>query len=491
MRSIVTVLLLLVSVASHAADKPNVLFIAVDDMRPDLGCYGAGFVTSPNLDRLAASGVTFTRAYCQQAVCSPSRTSLLTGKRPDTTQVHDLVTHFRDTIPDTVTLPQIFKRNGYQAVGMGKIYHGGYDDEASWSEPHRSPKGTKGYAIPENQKIVEASRAKGKARGLEGKALQRAGRGPATESADVPDDAYHDGAVAEMAIESLETFAHGDEPFFLAVGFVKPHLPFVSPKKYWDLYDRQSFALPGNYDVPTKDAPPFAGTNWGELRNYSDIPENGALDADKALELIHGYYAALSYTDAQIGKLLDALDEQNLAENTIVVVWGDHGWKLGDHGMWCKHTNYELDAHVPLIMRAPGKQAGIQSERLVEFVDIYPTLAELAGLDAPSDLEGTSFAPLLDDPNRPWKAAAFSQYPRAHERQQLMGYSMATDRHRLTRWADRENPSKLVATELYDHETDPAENVNVAEHPEYAKTLAELSALAEKGWRGVRDELKK
>lgn len=490
MRALFFASLLAIGSTAFAAEKPNVLFIAVDDMRPTFGAYGDGFVKSPNLDRLAAGGVTFTHAYCQQAVCSPSRTSLLTGKRPDATRVWDLVTHFRDNIPQTVTLPQLFKQNGYQSVGMGKIYHGGYDDAASWSIPHRSPKGTTGYAKPANRKIVEASRAKAKERGLKGQALQRAGRGPATESADVSDETYHDGAVAKMAVETLEGFSHGDAPFFLAVGFVKPHLPFVSPKKYWDLYDRSHFSLPENYEVAPKDAPPFAGTNWGELRNYSDIPQNGALDAHKALELIHGYYAALSYTDAQIGKLLDALDRQNLADNTIVVVWGDHGWKLGEHGMWCKHTNYENDARVPLIVRAPGKKAGVTSGGLVEFVDVYPTLADLAGLEAPSDLEGASFAPLLDNPDLPWKAAAFSQYPRSHEGQQLMGYSMTDGRYRLTRWVERKKPSQLVAAELYDHKTDPAENVNVATRPEYAKALGELNALAAKGWKGVRDDLK-
>lgn len=489
MRSLVLTLLLAIGSTAFAADKPNVLFIAVDDMRPTFGAYGAGFVQSPHLDRLAASGVTFTHAYCQQAVCSPSRTSLLTGKRPDTTQVFDLETHFRDKIPDTVTLPQIFKQNGYQSVGMGKIYHGGYDDEASWSVPHRTPQGTERYALPKNQQILAASRANAKKRGAQGRA-PKDGRGPATESADVPDETYHDGAVAKMAVESLEGLAQGEEPFFLAVGFVKPHLPFVSPKKYWDLYDRSDFSLPENYEIAPKDAPPFAGTNWGELRNYSDIPRNGALDADKALELIHGYYAALSYTDAQIGKLLDALDRLNLADNTIVVVWGDHGWKLGEHGMWCKHTNYENDARVPLIMRAPGKKAGVTSGGLVEFVDIYPTLADLAGLEAPSDLEGASFAPLLDNPDLPWKAAAFSQYPRSHGGQQLMGYSMTDGRYRLTRWVERKRPSQLVAAELYDHKTDPAENVNVAARPEYAKALGEVNALAAKGWKGVRDDLK-
>lgn len=490
MRVLIATAVMATGFVATAADRPNVLFIAVDDMRPDLGCYGAGFVKTPNLDRLAASGVTFTRAYCQQAVCSPSRTSLLTGKRPDTTKVWDLETHFRDHIPDTVTLPQLFKQHGYHTAGMGKIYHGGYDDPASWSEPHRMPKNVSTYALPENQRTVERTRSEAQARGLTGRAANRAGRGPASESADVPDETYADGAIAAMAVETLGTLSKKDEPFFLAVGFLKPHLPFVSPKKYWDLYERSQFNLPENYLVPPKDAPPFAGTTWGELRAYSDMPQEGPLSDEKALELIHGYYAALSYTDTQIGKVLDELDRLGLAENTIVVAWGDHGWKLGEHGMWCKHTNFELDAHTVLLMRAPGKKAGVKSAGLVEFVDIYPTLADLAGLPIPQDLEGASFAPLLDEPDRAWKAAAFSQYPRGYERTQLMGYSMRTDRYRFTRWVERKDPKKVVAVELYDHETDPAENVNVAGDAQFAKAVAELNALADRGWRGVRDDLK-
>lgn len=476
--------------SASGAEKPNVLFIAVDDMRPDLGCYGTGFVKTPNLDKLASDGVVFQRAYCQQAVCSPSRTSLLTGKRPDTTKVYDLETHFRDTIPEAVTLPQYFKQSGYQVEGMGKIFHGGLDDKESWSRPHQTPKGTKSYARSENQRIVAESREAARQRGLTGKRLRRSGRGPASESADVSDETFHDGALAAMAVNSLQTLSQGDKPFFLAVGFVKPHLPFVAPKRYWDLYDRSQFALPGNYEVPPKDAPPFAGTNWGELRNYSDIPAEGALKSEKALELIHGYYAALSYMDAQVGKVLAELERSGLDENTIVIVWGDHGWKLGDHGMWCKHTNFELDARVPLIVKAPGKKSGVSSDGLVEFVDIYPSLCELAGLEIPMGLEGVSFAPLMDDPGREWKQAAFSQYPRTHERKQLMGYSLATDRYRFTRWVERKNPSNVIAFELYDHETDPGENVNVASDSRYKEAVAELSALADRGWQGVRDDLK-
>ena len=480
---------LAVAAAASAADRPNVLFVAVDDMRPDLGCYGTDFIKTPNLDRLAAGGLVFDRAYCQQAVCSPSRTSLMTGRRPDTTRVYDLVTHFRDTIPDVVTLPQQFKANGYHAVGMGKIYHGGYDDSASWSEPHLEPKGVVGWALPENQAIQRKRAAAAKAKGLKGQAANRQSRGPATESADVPDETYHDGALAALAVETLGRLAKADEPFFLAVGFHKPHLPFIAPKKYWDFYDRSAFGLPEN-DFRPNDAPPYAIADFGELRAYSDIPSKGPVGDDKALELIHGYYAALSYTDAQVGKLLDALDALDLADDTIVVVWGDHGWKLGEHAAWCKHSNVELDVRVPLILRVPGRTNGQHTPALVEFADIFPSLCDLAGIPKPAGLEGTSFAPLVADPTRPWKAAAFSQYPRTHEGRRLMGYSLTDGRYRLTRWVDRKTPTEVVAAELYDHHYDPAENENVAADPRNADAVKRLTALAERGWRGVRDDLK-
>ena len=265
-------------------------------------------------------------------------------------------------------------------------------------------------------------------------------------------------------MQTLDRFSKREQPFFLAVGFLKPHLPFIAPTKYWNLYDRAAFALPSNM-YPPENMPSFAGTNWGEMRSYSDIPKQGDVTEEQALELIHGYHAALSYTDAQIGKILAELDRLGLAENTIVVVWGDHGWKLGEHDMWCKHTNFELDVRVPLIVRAPGQPAGQTCDRLVEFVDIYPTLCELADIAPPRDLEGTSFVPLLTDPERPWKAAAFSQYPRTHDGQQLMGYSLTDGRYRLTRWVQKKQPHGLVATELYDHQTDAGENVNIADQP--------------------------
>jgi len=471
--------------ASHAAAKApkpvNVLFIAVDDLRPELGCYGNQRVKSPNIDRLARRGVVFNRAYCQQAVCSPSRTSLLTGLRPDSTKVYDLETHFRDTVPDVVTLPQHFKNHGYHAVGMGKIFHGGLNDDLSWSEPWRRPPGS-GYQLEENRALIRRKLAEAKKRGLKGKRLSRAARGPATEMADVPDNAYPDGACADMAIETLRRVK--DKPFFLAAGFLKPHLPFNAPKKYWDLYKREEIRLADNPFAP-KGAPPFALTSFGELRNYDDMPQTGPVSDDDARRLIHGYLACVSYTDAQIGRILDELDRLGLADKTAIVLWGDHGWKLGEHGSWCKHTNFELDARVPMIFAAPGVAgAGKSTNALAEFVDIYPTLCDLAGLPLPGHLEGTSLAPVLDDVEKSVKTAAFGQYPRSHDRRSLMGYSMRTDRWRYIEWIDRKSRD-VVARELYDHQNDPAENENVADKKENESLVERLSRQLAKGegWR--------
>ena len=461
--------------------KPNVLFIAVDDLRPEFGAYGSKYIHSPNLDRLAKQGVTFDSAYCQQAVCSPSRSSFLTGTRPDTTKVWDLVTHFRTATPDVVTLPQHFKNNGYFVQGMGKLYHGGYDDPQSWSVPWSNPK-VKTYSLPENEARQKASQAEKKKRADGDEEGQR---GPAFEGADVPDNTFHDGALAEMAVKTLGELAKKNQPFWLGVGFTKPHLPFVAPKKYWDLYDPAKIALAPNPFRP-KDAPEYAILPGNELRNYQGILA-GPIPDDQARQLKHGYYAAISYMDAQLGKVLDELDRLKLRDNTIIVLWGDHGWKLGEHGAWCKHSNVENDTHAPLIISAPGmKTAGQHSKSLVEFVDVYPTLAELAGLSLPSHLEGTSLVSVLRDPTKTVKTAAFSQYPRPNKGHRLMGYTMRTERYRFTRWVERDDHTKVAAVELYDEQTDPQENTNIANDPKNAALVAKLTEQWEKGWRGAK-----
>jgi iduronate 2-sulfatase len=472
------------SFAAEPAKRPNVLFIAVDDLRPDLGCYGHPEAMTPNIDALAKRGLVFRRAYCQQAVCSPSRTSLLTGLRPDSTKVYDLETHFRKTIPDVVTLPQHFKDNGYVSIGMGKIFHGGLDDPQSWSEPHQNGSAP-GYVLPENRERIAAGRSQAKAAGKKGKALNRAGRGGAFESADVPDNAYHDGSLAEMAVAKLGDLKAKEQPFFLAVGFLKPHLPFNAPQKYFDLYDPAKLKVAANPFRP-KDAPPFAITDYGELRAYYGIPKEGPLDESLARQLVHAYRAATSYTDANIGRVLAELDRLALAESTVVVLWGDHGWKLGEHAGWCKHTCVENDTRSMLIVAAPGTTGiGQPSDRLVEFVDIYPTLCDLTGLPQPKHLQGTSMKPLLERPGREWKAAAFSQYPRTHEGRQLMGYAMRTDRYRYVEWQDRKSRA-IVAQELYDHDTDPAENENLAVRAANQDLLQRLSAQLAAGWEAAR-----
>lgn len=473
------VLLALLTTPS-APPKPgyNVLFIAVDDLRPALGCAGDPHAKTPNIDAWVKRGTVFERAYCQQAVCSPSRSSLLTGCRPDTTKVYDLVTHFRDKIPDVVTLPQHFKENGYAVRGIGKIYHGGYNDEKSWSAPWEAPK-AKAFG-PEGQKVLAKLRADEKANGGD---VTRV-RGLPFEAPDVPDAELNDGWLANRGGELLAELKGGKQPFFLAVGFTKPHLPFVAPKKYWDLYDPAKLPVATLSDPPTG-APKFAPQFGGELRAYHDIPKSGPVPASTARQLVHGYYASVSFLDAQVGKLLAELDRQGLRENTVVILWGDHGWHLGDHGMWCKHTNYEKATRAALAMSVPGqKSPGKKTNALVEFVDIYPTLAEVCGLSLPAHLEGHSFAPLLDDPGKPWKPAAFSQYPRGgKDTGPLTGYAIRTDTHRLVEWRKRDG-SGVVAYELYDHRADPNEDTNVADRPENKELVKKLAGQLAAGWKG-------
>ena len=458
--------------------KTNVLFIAVDDLRTELGCYGKSQVISPNIDRLADSGTVFRRAYCQQAVCNSSRASLMTGLRPDTSRVWSLGTHFRDNVPDAVTLPQQFMNHGYHSQGMGKIYHTGHgnrNDKYSWSVPWGTPR-ISNYLLPESREIIRQNRARAKAMQKEGKKA-RVVNGPTTECADVADNDYRDGATADRAIATLGEIV--DRPFFLAMGMSKPHLPFCAPKRYWDMYDPAKIELADN-PYPPKDVPKMAMTNWGEMRKYHGVPAKGPVSEEMARNLVHGYSACVSYIDAQVGRVIGELDRLGLRENTVIALWGDHGWKLGEHGAWCKHTNFELDANAPLIVSAPGLKPGA-TDALVEFVDIYPSLCDLAGLPTPEAVEGTSFVPLMRDPNLPWKSAAFSQYPRG----KVMGYSMRTDRWRYTEWVRRDEGREVVARELYDHVNDPAENVNVAGNAAHAETVKRLAAMMAAGWQGA------
>lgn len=472
----------LVSSVLAADAKPNVLFIAVDDMRPELGCYGNKVVKTPNIDRLAARGVVFDRAYCQQAVCSPSRTAIMTGLRPDTTKVWDLETHFRAAQPDCVTLPQHFKTNGYHCSALGKIYHSGYEDGRSWNEPHWYAKGravdtdqvdwTKQIVVKHSVDVEEYS--KPETTGPKD-AKGRVKRGPAYEVSPKNDDELPDGATAAEAVKRIQRLKSNSQPFFLAVGFLKPHLPFVAPKKYWDLYDPKTIPLPATDKLP-KGCPEFAGHTNGELHAYPGVPQENPIPADFARTLRHGYYACISYTDAQIGRLLDALDQTGVLDNTIIVLWGDHGWQLGDHGLWHKHTNFEIAARAPLLISVPkSKSAGQKCAAPVEFVDVYPTLAELCGLPQPKGMAGLSLKRYIDDPSAPMQKVAISQYPRsAPGSGSLMGYSVRNERWRATFWRERVG-AKIVATELYDELNDPAETVSLAEKPEHQELLANLA----------------
>lgn len=471
MSVITTVALIFVSSAGQADEpRPNVLFITVDDLRPELGCYGSKHIHSPNIDKLAESGRLFERAYCQQAVCNPSRTSLMTGMRPDSIGVTGNHSHFRSNHPDVVTLPQHFRKHGYRAAAIGKIYHGVFPDGTSntkwdtmgdpqsWSEP-AVRFGPRYYYTEDGiaaAKDVFERIYKPKNPGPDDW-TKKLVFGPATEAPDVPDGTLYDGKVAEAAVKKLQELKGKDTPFFLAVGFIKPHSPYIAPKKYFDLY--RDVDLPSTTEFPVR-APKFAGHGSEELRRYTDQPKSGAIPEGRQRRVRHAYFACVSYIDTQIGRVLGELERAGLSKNTIVVLFGDHGYHLGEQGLWGKTTNFELDTRVPLIVRVPGmKAAGKSTSSLVELVDLYPTLAELAGLPISDQLEGKSFARILNDPAHETKTEAFSQFPRGGG---LMGYSMRTPTHRLMHWVHRQT-GEIRETELYDYAEGLVELKNIAD----------------------------
>lgn len=463
--------------------RPNVLFIAVDDLRPELGCYGCESIKSPNIDALGRTGLIFNRAYCQQAVCNPSRASLLTGLRPDTLRVWDLITNSRDTMPRAVTLPQHFKQHGYRTVGMGKIYHNTFPDQKSWSIPKPPVRDTAMYSDESLQRWNQYRRQMREA-GKSDAAINRM-RGPATDDEDVADSRRHDGKLCDMALEHMRELADRNEPFFLAVGFFQPHLPWTPPKKYWDMYDPTKIPEATNQFLPRNmPSVAFSTRSKGgmyELCDYFDFadapsPFDGSLTEAQRRRLKHGYYAAVSFIDAQVGRLTAELARLELDDDTIVILWGDHGWKLGEHNGWCKQTNYEIDTRVPMIIRVPGAQScGTKTDALVEFVDIYPTLCALADLPIPDTLEGDSLAGLLDRSTQQIRTSAASQFPRLQDGRRYMGYTIRTDRYRLVLWIDRET-FETTDLELYDQQLDPQENTNIAGRPENATLIAKLEA---------------
>lgn len=434
------------------AQQKNVLFIAVDDLRPELGCYGHPVIKSPNIDRLASSGVRFTQAYCNVPVCGATRASIMSGLRPNASRFINFDCYLDKDVPGVMSLPMHFRNNGYHTVSLGKIFHHQDDSKGSWVTNWRPENPKSGmwqdYQLQENIKKNKDNRS----------------RGLPYEKADVPDEAYFDGKIAAKAIAELQAAKKSGQPFFLAVGFLKPHLPFNAPSKYWDLYPESSIKLPGNMHKPA-DAPDAAMHNFGELRAYSDIPPTGPVSKEMALKLIHGYYACVSYTDAQIGKVLKALEESGLAENTIIVLWGDHGWNLGEHGLWCKHCNFETSLHTPLIIRAPGQKSGIVADQLVEYVDVYPTLCDLAQLTKPFHLQGNSLTPLLNGEKPAWKDAVFCRW--------IKGETIITKTHAYTEWYNQ--PGQPAYTRmLFDHTKDAAENMNISEKPENSQLVETL-----------------
>lgn len=463
-------------------DPPNVLLILVDDLKPALGVYGDDAAITPEMDKLSESGMRFDRAYSNQAVCAPSRYNLMLGSRSTSTGIYHFGRNFRDFYPDAVTLPQYFKENGYHSESMGKVYHIGhntYNDEASWSVPHHEdlvieyldPVSTKGELTREEALFLNETWED--ARSLP--------RGAAWESPDVEDKAYADGRIAQRAIERLRSLKEKPEqPFFLAVGFARPHLPFSVPQQYWDIYDPESLPMP---EVETRPdgAPGYAVKRDGEIVQYNPIPQSSEADPfpeDLTRKLIHGYYASTSYVDTQIGKVINELGNLGLDENTIVVLWGDHGFHLGELGIWTKHVNYELANHIPLIISAPGVTLpGTSTMQLSETVDIYPTLVELAGLSQPINsqpMDGTSLVPVLQNPDERVRDYAYHAFDRGGR----MGRAIRTDKYRLVEWKEIDTERETADIELYEYSTGQVEIENIAE--EYPGIVQELREILDR-----------
>ena len=469
------------------SQKRNVLLIYLDDLRPELKYYGESKIISPNMDKLAARSLVFNKAYCQVPICMPSRVSTLSGMYSRSSGQGHLRNLLGKGLP---SLPGHFKANGYDTISVGKVYHFNNDDEPSWIRRYTDTFYEQklvcdgycsGYQTEENKK---------------GLTYSRTGRNSSsiTECVDAPDSSYPDGLIADTAIAELKKYSKSEQPMFLAAGFYRPHLPWAAPKKYWDLYRREEIDIAANPFFPTN---AITRNNWGDLRHYGDKEVNaaninGSCDADsfpvlseeKQQELVHGYWACVSFVDAQIGRVLDSLEKLGMADNTVVVLCSDHGWQLGEHKLWSKCSNYEEALRVPLMVAAPPITKGKKTEALSELVDIYPTLCELTDLPIPEHVEGTSMVPLLKEPSREWKSAAFSIWGGAR--------SMRTDRYRLTVYnkaLPKGNMHQLPSQgryELYDYKTDPAGNVNIAVDPENKELLDTLTAQMNAGFKAAR-----
>ncbi|MDP7048943.1 MAG: sulfatase [Verrucomicrobiota bacterium] len=456
-------ILLLLSITGQAADQPNVLFIVVDDLRASVGILGDQLAKTPQIDALGQRGIVFTNAHCQIAICNPSRASVMTGMRPDTLRVWGLKKHFREEKPNVVTLPQLFKQNGYHTHSIGKIFHGSgkpSKDPLSWSE----------------QPELDSSEKKEQYRLLKNRT---GGKASAAELAECHDNDYIDGKVADAAIRKLRQFRQRDQPFFLAVGFRKPHMPFSAPAKYWAIHDRAQLGKPRNPAMP-QGAPSIAAHNWREARGYNDIPNNGPLSDEKIAELRHGYYAATSYTDAQLGRVLDELKRLGLEQTTVISLYSDHGFHVGEHNLWGKLTNYDVGTRVPLLFVAPSRNTkGRVVRQAVELLDLYPTLADLCSLKKPTGLEGKSLLPQFDNNQVESTHFALSQFPRpvsydfSRGNPKNMGYSVRTDRYRYTQWIEFKSGA-VLAEEFYDYTKNEWEKVNLINVLRYAEIIEEL-----------------
>lgn len=449
------------------AQKPNVLLLYMDDLRPQLNSYEQKQIHSPNIDALAAKGVRFDNAYCNIAVCGASRASMMTGMLPTKTRFVDYKTRVSEEAATEVTLPQLFKNNGYRTISNGKIYHHLDDRQQDWDEmwrPYAYDKNDKGlspldywqslwrdYQLPDNRKEYQAT-----------------DRGPSYESADVPDSTYIDGLMTEKVIRDLYKLKDSNKPFFLTAGFIAPHLPFNAPTKYWDMYDKESIKLPKNNFVP-KNAPKVSLPSPGEFYQYSDIPRDREINDEEAKVLIHGYYATVSYVDALIGKIMGTLKTLEMDKNTIVVLVADHGYNLQEHRLWGKWTSHRTAMRVPLIIRTPEMMKGAVANGLVDLTDVYPTLAELCSLEAPKEqLAGQSLVPILNDPSAKGKDKVFAR--------NRLGYSIITPEYSYTEFIKAEEEKPFAKT-LYDYTKDINENENVAGDENYKETVNKLSNI--------------
>ncbi len=507
-------LILFIAIGCSGPEKeqkqPNILFISIDDLRPTLGAYDDPIAITPHIDQLAAEGMTFRQTFCQAAVCAPSRASLMTGLRPDSTRVWHLGDQFRKINPNTVTMPQYFSKFGYHTVNIGKIFHNYMPDSISWDEPDLRPAryikpdwlgrdGETFYISEEVNKSQERKRdsllALRPVRYADGW-----NTGPAWEAANVHDTMYYDGAQTELAKKTLTRLSKTNQPFYMGLGYFRPHLPFVAPKKYWDLYDRDKMPLATNPEIP-ENAPLYSMNSMYELRHYDGFNHIGHPTSDYRMSedtvriLRQGYYASVSYIDALLGDLVAHMKELGIYENTIIVIWGDHGWKLGDHNSWGKMTNYNIDLEVPMIVRYPGQEnRGAQTYGITELVDMFPSLCELAGIEVPDYMQGTSFVPLLENPDRPWKKAAFSQFHRrpnvSADGKRYMGYSINTDAYHYIEWYAWDHQTgtrgEFKSAELYDRKNDPFETVNIAEDEAFIQVVAGLSKQLADGWRQAK-----